>query len=138
MKQRVFVAHPIGIEDEALNRLREEIATAMQPLLDPGVEVEVTLGRDDFQRMMPTYGSWEGWAQGVAEGAFMSLAGPEPRFHGVVVAPYATCGKATAAIVSRALARGKGVYRFSEGRFTPVRAVVRTDPDDNRAGWRVE
>jgi hypothetical protein len=138
MKQRVLVAHPIGLDDIALNALREEIATRMRPLLDPGVEVEVTLGRDDFQRNMPIFGSWEAWAQAVAEGATMTLAGPEPRYHGFVVAPYATIGKATAGIVNRALARGKTVLHYADGVFRQVRNVVLTDPEDSRAGWRVE
>lgn len=138
MKKRVFIAHPLRIENDVLDRLQEEIADAMRPLLDPEIEVEVTLGRDDFQRMMPTFGSWEAWAQSVAEGTFMTLTGPEPRFHGVIVAPYSTCGKATAAIVNRALTQGKGVFRYFEGVFYPVRGIVRTDPEDNRTGWQVE
>lgn len=135
--KRIFLAHPISVQEERLNELKVEVAKAIVAAnLTGGEEFDLVLGRDDHAARFALEGGWQGWIHSVAEGVYTSLAGVEPRFHGYVVAPSQAVGKATAEILQKAMRRGKLVVYLSEqGELKRVSRVMQVDREDFRAGW---
>ncbi len=137
-RARVFLAHPINLDDARLTALKAAVAEVAAREIEQGVEI--VLGRDDFNEQFAAQGGWDGWTASVAEGTVPTFAGPRPRFAAVIVAPGREVGKATAQIIKLTLRTGKLVLFFDQGTASLHRivGVVRTDPDDFRAGWTVD
>lgn len=136
--RNVFLAHPSGMDDAVLAALRDEVKAAMEPLLEPGMTITVTTGKEDHTSRFGMCGGWPGWIQSVAEGTVTGLEGVRHLFDAYVVAPSETMGKATAEIIDRALTRGKAVFLYRGGIFRAGRTVVEIDRRDLRGGWVLE
>jgi hypothetical protein len=134
---RVFLANPIHYTEEQLQAFKAAVALAAPDAFDH--PVELVLGRDDFQQNFAAVGGWRGWPVDVAEGKRMGFDGLQPRFHAYVV-PGAMVGKATAQILTRALAVGKLVASLDleTGKLARVTAIIMMDPNDNANGWALE
>lgn len=131
---RVFIAHPAGLGDAAIESLKVEIEQAAQR---ENITAEFVLGRDDHKTSFALYGGWDGWGASVAEGMEYRGNTRAPRFDVIVVAPSVAVGKATAQIVQRALQMRKPVLVYLDGQFKTAREIVQTDPRDFKSGWAV-
>lgn len=134
-KLRIFVAHPKGETDEVLDLTRSEIEEVARRQL-PGREIEIVLGRDDFQRSFARFGGWDGWIASIAGGSEYREGLLRPRFD-VLVTTTTTLGRATAQMLRIAAGKGKPVLYFTGADFTPVQNVVQRDGQDYRAGWEI-
>lgn len=136
---RVFVAHAKGDPDDRLAEMKTAVTSALRAVAgDKPVTIEVTLGRDDFERSFAHAGSWDGWARSV--GAGVHPVTREPTYHAIVVTAERV-GAATAKIVEAALSDGRKVVRIvgeDEGGpgLVPVTAVRRV-AQDFKSGWQV-
>jgi hypothetical protein len=132
---RIFVAHPKGTPDEALDLTRREIEEVARRQL-PQHEIEIVLGRDDFQRSFARFGGWDGWIASVAAGTEYREGMIRPRFD-VIVTTTATLGRASAQMLRIAGGKAKPVLFFSGDDFIPVQNIVQRDGQDYRSGWEI-
>lgn len=138
---RVLITHGRHDTDEFLAQLKADVTV----LLAAYGPADVVLARDDYAANFTRCGGWDGWSIDVASG--IDPVSREPRYHAYVV-PSARVGKATAAILDRALRLGKPVFRFTpakyaglggqrSGTFAGVRAITCVNERDFKAGWEV-
>lgn len=134
MIYRFFLAHPKSMDALEIERVGQAVLHFMQAK-QPGMEIVLTSGRDDYDRNFSRCGSWDAWATDVAIG--LDYMSREPRYHGFV-ATDRVIGAATARIVERALGAAKPVWVWHDdlralvtiGRITRV-------AQDFKAGWRL-
>jgi hypothetical protein len=128
----VFIAHPKAMPDAELAALKADVEGILR---ESKADATVTLGRDDFDVHFARCGSWNGWALDVSSGIHPVTR--EPRYTHFVV-PGTRVGKATASILLDALARGKKVIVYEEGKFKgPFHSVVRVIGGTPQNGWEL-
>jgi hypothetical protein len=135
---RIFFAHPKDMEDSDIDWWSKEIAR----MLADGTEIiEVTSGRDDFQRYAMGAGSFTAWAREVPTRKDMATGKP---YYDGFVAVNAYVGRATADILRVAINVGTPVIYLEQdedkGSIEPKRVlqVVVDDQDDYRKGWYLD
>ena len=135
---RIFFAHPKSMPDDEIDWWAREI----KRLLADGPEIiEVTSGRDDFQRYAMGAGSFTAWAKEVAARKDMSTG---KLYYDAFVSVNAYIGRATADILRVALNVGTPVIYLEQdedkGSIEPHRVtqVVVDDPEDYLKGWYLD
>jgi hypothetical protein len=135
---RIFFAHPKSMEDGDIDWWSREITR----MLTDGTEIiEVTSGRDDYQRYAVGAGSFSAWAREVAERRDMATG---KRYYDGFVSVNAYVGRATADILRVALNAGTPVIYLEQDENTQsiepkrVTQVVVDDPDDYLKGWYLD
>jgi hypothetical protein len=135
---RIFFAHPKSMEDGDIDWWSREI----KRMLTDGTEIiEVTSGRDDYQRYAVGAGSFSAWAREVAERRDMATG---KRYYDGFVSVNAYVGRATADILRVALNAGTPVIYLEQDENTQsiepkrVTQVVVDDPDDYLKGWYLD
>ena len=135
---RIFFAHPKSMPDDEIDWWSREIVR----LLTDGPEViEVTTGRDDFQRYAMGAGSFTAWAKEVAARKDMSTG---KLYYDAFVSVNAYIGRATADILRVALNVGTPVIYLEQDEdkqsIEPHRVtqVVVDDPEDYLKGWYLD
>lgn len=135
---RIFFAHPKSMEDSDIDWWSRQI---VQMLTDGTETIEVTPGRDDFQRYAMGAGSFTSWAREVAARKDM---GTGKLYYDAFVTVNAYIGRATADILRVALNLGTPVIYLEQdedkGAIEPKRVaqVVVDDPDDYLKGWYLD
>jgi hypothetical protein len=135
---RIFFAHPKSMEDGDIDWWSREITR----MLTDGTEIiEVTSGRDDYQRYAVGAGSFSAWAREVAVRKDMRTGKP---YYDGFVSVNAYVGRATADILRVALNAGTPVIYLEQDENTQsiepkrVTQVVVDDPDDYLKGWYLD
>lgn len=134
-KQKLFIAHPKAVADEALDALKVQIEELVRAK-NPGKDIEVVLGRDDFHARAVTLGGWEPWSRNVVTG--INTVTGQPLFSAIIIPALAgglAVGKATADMVSLALSMARPVRVFAQGQLIPVKGVSTINARDYKAGW---
>lgn len=135
---RVFFAHPKSMSDEDIDWWARQI---VQMLSDGTEIIEVTPGRDDYQRYAMGAGSFSAWAREVPVRKDM---GTGKTYYDAFVSVNAYIGRATADILKGALNAGTPVIYLEQdadkGSIEPHRVtqVVVDDPDDYLKGWYLD
>ena len=132
---RVFLAHPKGWSPERISAAAAIVKT------DFGGEASVTSGFDDFQRNIASEGNFNGWARSITRRTNQR----GERTYNIIVVPAegrpdATVGKATAMILTDALAV-KIPVAFLDMETEQFSAVLRVDTEDDEnfiSGWRLQ
>ena len=136
----VFYAHPSGdsppnieksrknLEEIIRNRFHEKVGASMSP------SVYVVSGRQEHKSSFS--GDWEKWQQGIVSRKHATTG--DLRYHMFVV-PGESCGRATAAILSLALEKGRQVVFWDKEaeKMRKVKQVQVVDADDWTSGFRV-
>jgi trans-2-enoyl-CoA reductase len=130
---RVFLAHPKGLSGEEVARMEGAVRAYMKAK-QPTLDIEVTTGFADWERHFKRLGSWDAWILDVAKGVDYTTR--EPRYTHFVV-PEGAMGKATADILSTAMAVGKEVLIWN-GASLRLASSVRKVGEDFRTGWRID
>lgn len=132
---RVFLAHPKGWSPERIS------AAAAMVKTDFGDDAIVTSGFDDFQRTIASEGNFNGWARSITR---RTNQRGEKIYSFIVVPaegrPGATVGKATAMILTDALA-AKIPVAFLDMESEQFFSILRVDTEDAEnfiGGWRLQ
>jgi hypothetical protein len=134
---QVFFAHPKSWDDELVDEAVRELAGSLSSEL--GEAVTVVAGRDDFQQNIAIEGNFDGWCRSVTR----RTDEYGQRVYGMIVVPKSDgVGKATAQIVSDALAAGIPVATVewqADGDLVAHRVVgVDAEDDENYiGGWHL-
>lgn len=131
---RVFIVHPKAV-DTLLDLTGALERDAKEKWPPPTHTIQLTLGRDDWERNFSRCGSWNEWTRDVAE----RVLGPtrEPRYHGVMVPYSETIGRATKDIVMGFLRLGKPALEWRPGEFRKITTVDTVDSESFKAGWQL-
>jgi len=130
MIYRFFFAHPKAMAADEITNTRTALLQWMK-VKQPEIAIELTSGRDDYDRHFARCGSWDSWAEDVATGIdYMSR---EPRFHGFIV-PGKSVGAATARILRSALSARKPVWIWTGAGLVPVYSLSRVGTSF-KDGW---
>jgi len=127
---RIFIGHAKGHAEDAHVA---HVAAEIQARVPGAVPV---LSRDEWQRSFALSGSWDAWVRDVGAGCDWQGC---PTFDGYVVMTE-QIGRATAQIVSYALAAGRDVLYWPRGAHAPVpvRAIEAVPGEDSwLCGWRI-
>lgn len=128
---RLFYAHAKGMSDRDIDARAESLKKLAQVSF-PDADVEVTPGRDDYQKRAKAEGGWAGWSYSVGCGCDHE---GEPRFH-AIVCDGLSVGKATADILRYARGAGKKiVYWDGNDQFAGIHGVEDKGQDRWRDGW---
>jgi hypothetical protein len=138
---RVFLGNAMGDDAERCEHDRRR-AIDLFGLYMPGVEVVVTLGKEDWDRNFascrnrnPRDGGWSQWAREVGT-AVNPYNVTEPRYHAMVV-PREMVGKATAMIAVAFKQMSKPVYVLAERRLMLVTDAETVNAKNRASGWRL-
>lgn len=136
---RVFFAHAKSMEDGQIDQWSKDIKDILSQ--DAGVTVEIIPGRDDYQRYAAGAGSFSAWAREVPTRRDMATGN---RYYDGFVSPTFYVGRATAEILSGAMAIGTPVlvFEFDDEKkaYEPhrVNQVVVVDSEDYLKGWYLD
>lgn len=133
---RVFLAHPKSMEEETLTDwssfLREQFREEYPDL-------QITLGRDDYNRYAPGAGSFSAWARDVPRRKDVQTG---KTYYTALFVPDRYVGKATAEMVMVALNTALPVLvgqTLDDGRIMHIATRLEVvDANDYIKGWCVE
>jgi hypothetical protein len=137
MTTRLFLAHPKAMEEDALTEWTQVLREHFREEY-PGLEI--TLGRDDYNRYALGAGSFSAWARDVP--TRKDVMSGKTHYDGLFV-PDRYVGKATAEMVGTALNTKLPVLvgrRLDDGQVNIQRAtrLEVVDAQDYLKGWCVE
>lgn len=126
---RVFVAHNKSDGEDIIQACVDEF----QRKYSSKADLTFTLGRDDYTKNFKRLGSWQGWIRNVVHG---SSYGSTEKTYNLILCPSRVVGKATAQIITEALAvRTQVVVRAGNESFQRVTGVQRSGSEEWKDGW---
>ena len=138
--ERWFLAHTKNAELAELEQMRHKLTEHWKK---SGRQIELTLGREDFEARAMRLGGFEAWGRNVATGR---MANGRPRFGGFILPGAVTAtlpsgnrlsqmlGRTTFEMLQAALRTGKWVYLYDATGFIQVLSMQR-GLDDSYTNW---